>query len=100
MDPHAVKLKTRAAQTPLTALLEYICKIWPSEPERSIPDPIHQMPGLNSQAARTRPDPRLEGDHGADDLRGDLGNDVTHGWDAAANVLFGSSGSDMIDGGA
>lgn len=27
---------------------EYICKIWTSEPERFIIDPIHQMPGLNS----------------------------------------------------
>jgi hypothetical protein len=27
---------------------EYICKVWTSEPDRSILDPIHQMPGLNS----------------------------------------------------
>jgi len=26
---------------------EYICKIWTSEPDRPILDPIHQMPGLN-----------------------------------------------------
>ena len=27
---------------------EYICKIWTSEPERFILNPIHQMPGLNT----------------------------------------------------
>jgi transposase InsO family protein len=27
---------------------EYICKIWTSEPDRFILDPIHQMPGLNN----------------------------------------------------
>lgn len=27
---------------------EYICKIWTSEPERFILDPIHQMPRLNT----------------------------------------------------
>ncbi len=27
---------------------EYICKIWTSEPDRFILEPIHQMPGLNS----------------------------------------------------
>ena len=27
---------------------EYICKIWTSEPDRFIIDPIHQMPGLNT----------------------------------------------------
>ncbi len=27
---------------------EYICKIWTSEPDRFILDPIHQMPGLNT----------------------------------------------------
>ncbi|RAP39548.1 hypothetical protein BYZ73_19925 [Rhodovulum viride] len=27
---------------------EYICKIWTSEPDRFIVDPIHQMPGLNT----------------------------------------------------
>jgi len=27
---------------------EYICRIWTSEPDRFIPDPIHQMPGLNT----------------------------------------------------
>jgi transposase InsO family protein len=29
-------------------LYEYICKIWTSELERFILDPIHQMPGLNT----------------------------------------------------
>lgn len=27
---------------------EYICKIWNSEPDRFILDPIHQMPGQNT----------------------------------------------------
>jgi hypothetical protein len=27
---------------------EYICKIWRSEPDRFILDPIHQMPELNT----------------------------------------------------
>jgi hypothetical protein len=27
---------------------EYICKIWTSEQERFILNPIHQMPGLNT----------------------------------------------------
>jgi len=27
---------------------QYICKVWTSEPERFILDPIHQMPGLNT----------------------------------------------------
>jgi hypothetical protein len=27
---------------------EYIAKIWSSEPDRFIVDPIHQMPGLNA----------------------------------------------------
>ncbi len=49
MDLHAVKLTTRAAQTPLTMLLEYIREIWTSDPERAIPDSIHQMLGLNTQ---------------------------------------------------
>ena len=26
---------------------EHICKVWTSEPERFILNPIHQMPGLN-----------------------------------------------------
>ena len=29
-------------------LYEYICKIWASQQERFILDPIHQMPGLNT----------------------------------------------------
>jgi len=37
-------LKTLGGPTPY----EYIRKIWTSEPERSILDPIHQMPGLNT----------------------------------------------------
>ncbi|MEM9431544.1 MAG: IS481 family transposase, partial [Pseudomonadota bacterium] len=27
---------------------EYICKIWTPEPHRSLVDPLHQMPGLNT----------------------------------------------------
>jgi len=38
------QLKTLRGLTPY----EYICKIWTSEPDRFIPDPIHQMPGLNT----------------------------------------------------
>ena len=30
---------------------EYVCKVWTSEPHRFIVTPIHQMPGLNSQAS-------------------------------------------------
>ncbi len=26
----------------------YICKIWASEPDRFIVNPVHQMPGLNT----------------------------------------------------
>ncbi len=40
----ARRLKTLKGLTPY----EYICKIWTSEPERFILDPIHQMPGLNT----------------------------------------------------
>jgi len=47
----ARRLKTLSGLTPY----EYICKIWTSEPDRFILDPIHQMPGLNTTAARTRP---------------------------------------------
>jgi len=39
----ARRLKTLSGLTPY----EYICKIWTSEPERFILNPIHQMPGLN-----------------------------------------------------
>ncbi|MDO6587980.1 integrase core domain-containing protein, partial [Salipiger sp. 1_MG-2023] len=40
----ARRLKTLSGLTPY----EYICKIWTSEPDSFIIDPIHQMPGLNS----------------------------------------------------
>ena len=40
----ARRLKTLRGLTPY----EYICKIWTSEPDRFIVDPIHQMPGLNT----------------------------------------------------
>jgi transposase InsO family protein len=40
----ARSLKTLNGLTPY----EYICKIWTSEPDRFILDPIHQMPGLNT----------------------------------------------------
>ena len=37
-------LKTLGGLTPY----EYIAKIWTSEPDRFIMDPIHQMPVLNT----------------------------------------------------
>ena len=40
----ARRLKTLSGLTPY----EHICKIWTSEPDRFILDPIHQMPGLNT----------------------------------------------------
>lgn len=40
----ARRLKTLSGLTPY----EYICKVWTSEPDRFIVNPIHQMPGLNS----------------------------------------------------
>ncbi len=40
----ARRLETLSGLTPY----EYICKIWTSEPDRFILDPIHQMPGLNT----------------------------------------------------
>ncbi len=40
----ARRLKTLQGLTPY----EYICKIWTSEPDRFILNPIHQMPGLNT----------------------------------------------------
>ena len=40
----ATRLKTLRGLTPY----EYICKIWTSEPDRFILNPIHQMPGLNT----------------------------------------------------
>ena len=41
---YARRLKTLSGLTPS----EYICKIWTSEPDRFILNPIHQMPGLNT----------------------------------------------------
>ena len=41
---YARRLKMLSGLTPY----EYICKIWTSEPDRFIVDPIHQMPGLNT----------------------------------------------------
>ena len=40
----ARRLKTLNGLT----LYEYICKIWTSEPERFIVNPIHRIPGLNT----------------------------------------------------
>jgi len=40
----ARRLKTLSGLMPY----EYICKIWTSEPDLSIVNPIHQMPGLNT----------------------------------------------------
>ena len=40
----ARRLKTLGGFTPY----EHICKVWTSEPDRFILDPIHQMPGLNT----------------------------------------------------
>lgn len=40
----ARRLKTLSGLTPY----EYVCKIWTSEPDRFILDPIYQMPGLNT----------------------------------------------------
>ena len=40
----ARRLKKLGGLTPY----EYICKIWTSEPDRLILDPIHQMQGLNT----------------------------------------------------
>jgi len=43
-------VETGASSVSLSGLTphEYICKIWTSEPDRFILDPIHQMPGLNT----------------------------------------------------
>jgi transposase InsO family protein len=41
---YARRLKTLSGLTPY----EYICRIWTSEPDRFILDPIHQIPGLNT----------------------------------------------------
>ena len=43
------RLKTLGDLTPY----EYICNVWTSEPDRFIPDPIHQMLGLNTSARRS-----------------------------------------------
>ncbi len=40
----APRLKTLGGLTPY----EYICKIWTSEPDKFILNPIHQMPELNT----------------------------------------------------
>ena len=40
----ALRLVTLGGLTPY----EYICKVWTSEPDRFILDPIHQVPGLNT----------------------------------------------------
>ncbi|SDY40445.1 Integrase core domain-containing protein [Jannaschia faecimaris] len=40
----ARRLKTLSGLMPY----EYICKIWTSEPDRFIINPIHQMPGLHT----------------------------------------------------
>ena len=40
---YARRLKTLNGLTPY----EYICKIWTSDPDRAIVNPINQMPGLN-----------------------------------------------------
>lgn len=36
---------------------DYICKIWTSEPDRFIPNPIHHVPGLSNQPRETAKDP-------------------------------------------
>ena len=41
---YARRLKTLSGLTPY----EYVCKIWTSEPDRFILNPIHHMPGLNT----------------------------------------------------
>ncbi|SDX59048.1 hypothetical protein SAMN04488238_11118 [Roseicitreum antarcticum] len=40
----ARRLKTLDRLTPC----EYTCKIWTSDPDRFIPNPIHQVPGPNT----------------------------------------------------
>ena len=47
----ARRLKTLSGLTPY----EYIAKIWTSEPERFIVNPIHQMPGLNTRSPQPPP---------------------------------------------
>lgn len=51
----ARRLKTLSGLTPY----EYICKIWTSEPDRFIVDPIHQMTGLNTYVACGQIGPRI-----------------------------------------
>lgn len=46
----ARRLKTLSGLTPY----EYIAKIWTSEPDRFIGNPIHQMPGLNRSSMWVR----------------------------------------------
>ncbi len=45
------RLKTLGGLTPYG----YICKVWTREPDRFILDPIHQMPGLNTQVSCRSP---------------------------------------------
>ena len=42
------RFKTLSGLTPY----DYICKIWTSQPDRFIVDPIHKMPGRNMEPAR------------------------------------------------
>jgi transposase InsO family protein len=53
----ARRLKTLKGLTPY----EYICKIWTSQPERFILDPLHQMPGLNISDVYSRSEVCLRG---------------------------------------
>ena len=46
----ARRIKTPSGLTPY----KYIAKIWTSEPERFIIDPIHPMPGLKTQGATSK----------------------------------------------
>jgi len=46
----ARRLKTLKGLTPY----EYLCKLWTQTPDRFTLNPIHQMPGLNNQAAYNR----------------------------------------------
>jgi hypothetical protein len=38
-------------QWPRLTAYEFICKSWQKEPDRFTLDPIHQMPGLNSESS-------------------------------------------------
>ncbi len=40
----AKRLKTLKGLTPY----EFICKVWTNKPERFKPNPLHEMPGLNT----------------------------------------------------